>query len=714
MSRIDDKVSPENCLQDQKHDGNKKGPRKPVLSVIIVNYNVKEFLQQALNSLQLALSAFTSEVFVVDNASSDGSVEMLRREFPDIKVIENKENTGFAKANNQALRQARGEYITLLNPDTIVHENTFETLVAFMEKTPDAGMAGCKVLNPDGTIQLACRRSFPTPWIALTRLLGLSYLFPKNPLFGRYNLTYLPEDEVAAVEAISGSFMMLRRSALRDVGFLDETFFLYGEDLDWCFRVNESGWKIYYFPDAKIIHFKGESSKQNRLDNLLVFNRAMALFVKKHFRKRYFFITYYALLIAIWTRTAFTFIKDSLYTFTPLIIDFVFLQGALALSLIMKFGDLQNWMSYLPVNAVYSLAWLACLALLGSYRKWRFSFFRSATAIVMGFFFNSALTYFFNQYAFSRAVLLMAAGFSLVTISGWRLVFKLLHLVGLAPFKGTFGHTLLARRTLVVGDFQRGERVLEKLKSRIGDGYDIIGLVSISDNDVGKTIGGWKVVASINTINTILVEKNIQEIIFSTQKVPYNTVLKIITRKRDKKVVYKLVPNNLDVIIGKASIDRLTDTPLMQIEYRLSGTGSRILKRGFDLTLSLSALIVLLPFWLVFWARNRKRAVKHKIRIEKGTTVEVAEIPDGGWRGRILWLWPVVRGTFSIVGRPIALCRINRAADANLKLGLTGLIQINRKKRLSRHIKEQYQLFYMTNYSILLDLEIILRAVLKI
>jgi GT2 family glycosyltransferase len=297
------------------------GPRRQEmlcdLSVIIVNYNVREFLRQCLLSLRKALAGLSAEIFVVDNASIDGSVEMIRREFPEVKLIAKRENVGFARANNQALQQARGRLLMLLNPDTVVQEDTFVAIRDFMEAHPDTGMVGCKVLNPDGTLQLACRRSFPTPWVAFTRLSGLSQFFPKSRCFGRYNLTYLPDDETYEVEAISGSFMVVRREALVHVGLLDEDFFLYGEDLEWCYRMRAAGWRIHYFPGTQIIHFKGESAKQSGFDNWRLFYQAKGLFVRKHFRpdssfgiskgrSKLFLISYWFLHLAIWLRAALT------------------------------------------------------------------------------------------------------------------------------------------------------------------------------------------------------------------------------------------------------------------------------------------------------------------------------------------------------------------------------------------------------------------------
>ncbi len=260
--------------------------QNPLISVIIVNFNVKIFLNQALDSIQKALSGISAEIFVVDNASRDGSVALVKENFPDVKLIENRSNAGFAKANNQAIKLAKGKYLVLINPDTLVQEDTFLLLLDFFKNCHDAGMVGCKILNPDGSLQLACRRSIPTPWIAFTKMVGLSRLFPKSHLFGKYNLTYQNPDQVSVVDAISGSFMMVRSKVIQEIGMLDEQFFMYGEDLDWCFRIRQAGWKIYYVPDTKIVHYKGASTQKAHLDTLLVFYRAMLQFVRKHVRMK--------------------------------------------------------------------------------------------------------------------------------------------------------------------------------------------------------------------------------------------------------------------------------------------------------------------------------------------------------------------------------------------------------------------------------------------
>jgi len=253
------------------------------LSVIIVNYNVRQFLENALHSIRRAMADIDGEIFVVDNASTDGSAAMVRAKFPDVHLLENNENLGFARANNLAINRARGRFLLLINPDTIVQETTFHEMLQFLRSRPDVGLAGCKVLNPDGTFQLACRRSFPTPWVAFTKIFGLSALFPRTRLFGKYNLTYLSPDETYPVDAVSGSFMMITRAAYDRIGGLDESFFMYGEDLDWCYRVKEAGFGVYYVHATSIIHFKGESTRRSEIDEIRMFYSAMELFVEKHF-----------------------------------------------------------------------------------------------------------------------------------------------------------------------------------------------------------------------------------------------------------------------------------------------------------------------------------------------------------------------------------------------------------------------------------------------
>ena len=253
------------------------------LSVVIVNYNVEHFLEQCLYSVRRAMQGVEGEVFVVDNNSVDGSLKMLAAKFPKNKMIANKENVGFAKANNQAIRLSKGEYVLLLNPDTVVEDDTFTKTIAFMDSHPDAGGLGVKMVDGKGRFLPESKRGLPTPMTAFYKIFGLSKLFPHSRRFSKYHLGYLDEDEVNPVDILAGAFMLMRRATLDKCGLLDETFFMYGEDIDLSYRITLAGYKNYYFPETRIIHYKGESTKKTSVNYVLVFYKAMEIFANKYF-----------------------------------------------------------------------------------------------------------------------------------------------------------------------------------------------------------------------------------------------------------------------------------------------------------------------------------------------------------------------------------------------------------------------------------------------
>lgn len=252
------------------------------LSVIIVNYNVKYYVEQCLNSLSKALDGIESEIIVVDNHSRDGSVEYLRRRFKDVNIIDSNHNLGFARANNIAYRQSTGEYVLLLNPDTFVGEDTIASVIAFMDAHPDAGAAGVKMHNIDGTLAKESRRGLPTPMTSFYKMCGLCSRFPKSRRFGRYYMSYLGWDTAERIEVISGAFFFLRRSAIEQVGCLDEDFFMYGEDIDLSYRLLKGGYENWYLP-YPILHYKGESTHKTSFAYVHVFYQAMLIFFRKHY-----------------------------------------------------------------------------------------------------------------------------------------------------------------------------------------------------------------------------------------------------------------------------------------------------------------------------------------------------------------------------------------------------------------------------------------------
>jgi len=270
------------------------------LSIIIVNFKSKDFTHDCVKSIYQNTEKIKYEIIVVDNNSGDGCIEMLAEKYPDVIGYANKENAGFAKGNNIGINMAKGRYLLLLNPDTIILENALDKMVQYMDTNTQAGIAGCRVENPDATLQRACRRSIPTPKVAFFRFSGLSKLFPKSKLMGKYNLSYIDENQETEVDAVSGAFLMCRKEVVKQINGLDEDYFMYAEDIDFCFRAKQHGWKVMYYPGARITHFKGQSSKHMSMRATKAYYDSMAIFFKKNFEKQTNFLLIPIIYFGIW------------------------------------------------------------------------------------------------------------------------------------------------------------------------------------------------------------------------------------------------------------------------------------------------------------------------------------------------------------------------------------------------------------------------------
>ena len=257
------------------------------VSIIIVNFNTQQLTLNCLESVFRSLTDYHFEVILIDNASRDDSVHVIGEQYPQVKLIANEDNLGFSKANNQGMRVAEGRYVLLLNSDTVVQPNTFEVMTRFMDEHPEVGASGCKVVLPDGSLDKACRRGFPTPSATFFYVSRLSKLFPKNPRINAYHREDLDPDEAYPIDCLIGAFMMVRREALEQVGMLDEDFFMYGEDVDWCYRIKQAGWVNYYYPKTKIVHYKRASSRNKPFKITYEFHRAIYVLYNKHFKQQY-------------------------------------------------------------------------------------------------------------------------------------------------------------------------------------------------------------------------------------------------------------------------------------------------------------------------------------------------------------------------------------------------------------------------------------------
>jgi len=664
-----------------------KQRKRPLFSVIIVNYNVREFLQHALMSVQKAMKGLRGEIIVVDNASDDGSVEMVRRRFPSVRLIASDVNLGFAKANNLAIRTSAGKYLLLLNPDTVVQEDTFTTLLKFFDENADVGLAGCKILNPDGSFQLSCRRSFPTPWVAFTKISGLSSLFPKSRLFGRYNLTYLSEDESYEIDAVSGSFMMLRREVIEQVGGLDEEYFMYGEDLDWCYRIQQAGWKIYYVPTTKIIHYKGESTRRSGIDEIKTFYEAMHLFVKKHIGRSW--ISTLILRAAISLSSRLAMMREYLRPLSIGLVDMLIIDLCLILAELIWLGTIFFFPAYgYPiVYTVPSLIVVITLYASGVYTHRRMSVSRTFAGVVVSYVLISALVAFFKQYAFSRMVIVLSGVLAVVLLPGWRLLYRMR---GSASVSGR--HGLFGKRTLIVGTDEHTRRLYRRLRQRVAEGFQIVGFVDTSRRFVGEKIDGLPILGSLENVGKVIHEHRISDVIFSTAKLSYSDILSVISRTGNRLVNYHLVPSTLEVIIGKGNVDSLDDLPLVEISYNLERPFHRIAKRSVDFLVSGLLLISVYPF--VYW-RHRHSPTK---------------------AGHILLGLPdVFVGRKSLVGPPSPQESTDpgrRGVNTSWlgKPGLAGLVQLHGNRPLTDAEAEQFNLYYARNQSMLLDMEILVKS----
>jgi len=282
------------------------------LSIVIVSYNTAELLKKCLLSVKSANDSLETEVFVVDNNSPDQTVEMVKKNFPWVNLIANSENLGFSKANNIALKKAKGKYFLILNPDTEIQRDTLSKMYRFMEENPLVGISTCRVELPDGTLDSDCRRHFPTPWRAFTHFSGLSKIFKGSKIFDQYYYGYLNDQKVHEVDACVGAFMFTRADGVKKVGYFDQDFFFYGEDLDWCWRFKEKGYQIIFTPTTKILHHKGAASgmkptskhltkatRQSKKRALYESVHAMELFYKKHYMNKYHFLINWIVLVSL-------------------------------------------------------------------------------------------------------------------------------------------------------------------------------------------------------------------------------------------------------------------------------------------------------------------------------------------------------------------------------------------------------------------------------
>ena len=650
------------------------------LSIVIVNYNVKHFLEQCLESVfrsDLATEEgegahaadnqpLQLEVFVVDNASVDGSAAMVREKFPQVRLIANNDNLGFAKANNQALRLCTGDLVLLLNPDTVVELNTFRQCVDFYATHPDCGGLTVKMINGEGKYLKESKRGFPTPAASFFKISGLIRLFPHNRRIAAYYMGHLDDDETNPIDILPGAFLMISRRALEKVGLLDESYFMYGEDIDFSWRIKLAGFENYYLPTSRIIHYKGECTKHGSMNYVYTFYNAMSIFVRHYFSGSNAALFNLLIHCAIWTRASLAWLQRIAQRIALPLADFAMAFGGfLGIKHIWAAYWASNVNYYPPVYTcliipLYILFLMLCSWLYGGYQR-PVRPMRMVRGMVVG---TLLLLVFYSlldeSQRYSRMLLLMGCAWTLVATLGLRLLLSLFHIRGfdLRPL-----HT---RTCVIVGGDEEARRVSQLYESLGSIRVEAILDTTTDTNKLDDTIRVYKA----------------EEVVFCSKDLPIQDIIDLMTKLgqmpgRHNPVEYKIVPNESDFIIGSNSINSAEDLYTEEL-HTIADPLNRRNKRIFDI-LSALLLIIFSPLLIPF-QRRKKLYYTH--------------------------CWQVLIGRCSWVGTSIDTTRpgIFGPEDALPR----------RASTLSPELKQRLHLRYLRNYKITSDIQILFKNLFNI
>ena len=502
------------------------GPR-PGISVIIVSYNVREVLDACLQSVRHAAARFNGavEVIVFDNDSHDGTVSLLRPRWPETIWIPSDRNLGFGSGCNRGAAVATQPLLLFLNPDTLVREDTFQVMWDFFRSHEDTGVAGCKIVNRDGTLQLACKRSFPSPRVAAFKIIGLGSLFPKSRVFGRYNLTYLDENETHEVDAVSGSFLCIRTGLFRELGGFDEDFFMYGEDLDLCFRAKLKGRRNYYHPAAQVIHFKGESAKSRPFGSFLNFHEAMVIFSKKHLELRALPLILLNAGIAILAVARF--ISSKFQRWPRWMIDLLIVNAVMAgvtyayekvtgqpLLLLIEPGLYLSW------HALASIAVLLPLAYAGEYGRSVVQLRTVLLSVSMSFLAFFSLSFFMKERAYSRIAFLFTALISTALLLGWRVA---------GNHGGRFWRKIMGgiKRVAILGTDARAQGLAELIQNESLEGYEFVGFIHFPAGPLPREVRA-NVIGDLETLPNLAHKLDLQAVIIALEEGTYPAALQVL------------------------------------------------------------------------------------------------------------------------------------------------------------------------------------------
>ncbi|MCA1755966.1 MAG: glycosyltransferase family 2 protein [Bacteroidales bacterium] len=513
------------------------------VSVVIVNYNVRHYLEQCLTSLLTALGGISSEVIVVDNNSADGSCSMVREKFPQIKLIPNNHNPGFATATNQGLIAATGKYLLLLNPDTVLPADAISTVLDFMKGRPDAGAAGLRMIDGRGRFLPESKRGLPTPSAAFFRISGIYKLFPRSPFINRYYKGDKPSDRIQQIEVLTGAFMFIRREALEKAGLLDEDFFMYGEDIDLSYRITSAGFTIWYLPEPAIIHYKGESTRQSDFNYLIHFYRSMAIFVRKHMSNKrpglFILMIKAAILFRAFISLVFRVLRKTAFPLSEAVLFALCLGLASKGWGVVKFSDPGYYPAfyYLTFIPLYSLLWSTGLAITGNYRK-----SSTAGAILRGVITGTLLiTVIYAllpaHLRFSRAVI--PAGTAMVFALAW-IVRAILTLAGRNDLKGVSNRV---KKVIIVSGAAEFEKIRDMLAGEEGQ-YLLAGRVTPDAEESTGWLGRLENIREVVRINAP------DEIIFSSEDIETGRIIEAISSLAGYRTVKKIARTDSQSVLG--------------------------------------------------------------------------------------------------------------------------------------------------------------------
>lgn len=541
------------------------------------------------------------QVIVVDNNSIDGSVEMVSRKFPSYQLIANKENLGFSKANNQGMLVSDAEYVLLLNPDTVVEELTFSKTIAYLDQHPQVGGLGVRMLDGKGNFLPESKRGLPTPNVAFYKVFGFSRLFPKSKKFGQYHAGHLSEHETNEIDILSGAFMLMRREALDKVGLLDEAFFMYGEDIDLSYRILKGGYKNVYFPETRIIHYKGESTKKSSVNYVFVFYRAMIIFAQKHFSQKNAKLFSLLINVAIYFRAFLAILSRFIRRITLPAIDYILLISGLILLANQWKNEQIQFPDYVLQIAIpaYAFCWMFSVLLNGGYDSpIRITKYLKAT-IVGTLLILVIYALLPKEWQFSRLYILIGAS--------WVITYFLLSRIALHLLIGK-RFSLADRKNkkfAIVGTQEEFDRVSTILK-QTNDKIETIDRVSIGEEKEKNTVG------TLNQLDQITFIHGINEIIFCAKDTSAQTIIYWMSMIDSAKTDFKIAQPDSHSLIGSNSIETAGDLYVLNINA-ITSQGNIRIKRIVDVTTAIFFLAAT-PFF-IFYYNNKLNYLRNIFHI---------------------------------------------------------------------------------------------------